>query len=118
MARSIVSVNGLAIREPTNLGFEFYNLTKSGRLASGKMTIELVAQKRKFTFMYEVISGPQLDQIKAAIYSPSAMFFPLVYLENDVHKTCIVYSGALKALPWRKEGLWYWKNVTFDLIEQ
>jgi len=115
--RIIKTVNGITIKQPTTLGFEFYNLTKSGRVASGKMTGEIIAQKRKFTLAYDVLSGPQFEDIMTACGS-TKMFLPLVYIDNGVEKTAIVYSGAIKRRRFRTDGIWYWSNVTFDLIEQ
>jgi hypothetical protein len=114
---STLTINGLTVKKPTEQGYERYNLTKSGRVASGKMTMELVAKKRKFTFSYDCISGPDLDIILTAIDS-DAMFFPLQYEENNIVKTCTVYAGGIKYKKYRTDGIWYWKDLTFDLIEQ
>lgn len=113
----VISIAGITVRQPSSLGFESYNLTKSGRVASGKMTGEIIAKKRKFTFSYDIMSGRELDTIKSAIDGDN-FFFEFRYYENDVEKSAIVYSGAIKRDRWRTDAGWYWKNVTFDLIEQ
>lgn len=115
--RMVVSINGVSVKQPTDFSIERYDLTKSGRVASGKMTMELVAKKRKFLFSYEVMSGTDLDKIRSAI-DTEKMFFPLVYIENGVEYHVQVYRGALKYRRFRTDGVWYWKNVQFDLIEQ
>jgi hypothetical protein len=117
MGAVVKSVNGIVIKEPTDFEIERYNLTKSGRLANGDMTIDLVAKKRKFKFAYEVVSGPQLDKIREAIDS-NTMIFPLVFVENGIEYTAQVYAGAPKYRKFRTDGVWYWKNLTFDLIEK
>lgn len=113
----VVSLGGVAIKQPTDLEIELYDLTKSGRLGSGKMVIDIIAKKRKFNFTYEVLSGAELEKIKSVIDSMNP-FVTLVYIENGVQKSAVVYRGALKYRRFRTDGVWYWKNVTFSLIEQ
>lgn len=111
-------LNGVSIKEPTTLGIEKYRLTKSGRVASGKMTMDHIARKRKFTFSYDVISSVDLDKILAIIDNDTSVFYTFSYNENNVAKSAIVYAGAIKGTKFRTGSIWYWKNVTFDLIEQ
>lgn len=118
MAYMVESIRGVVVKQPSDLSLETYNLTKSGRVASGKMTMEIIAKKRKFLFTYEVLSGPEFDKIRNAIDHPDHAFFDLVYRDNNVQKRARVYAGAIKARRFRTDGIWYWKNVSFDLIEQ
>lgn len=119
MTRFVNTLGGLDIKQPKPGGFgiEKYDLTKSGRVASGKMKIEIIAKKRKFTFNYDVISGAHWDQILSIVDS-NTPFFVLNYTENGVVKSATCYAGAKKAILFRTDGGWYWKNATFDLIEQ
>lgn len=114
----LLKLGGKTIKRPSGFDIEKYNLTKSGRVASGKMVMELIAKKRKFLFSYEVISGVSLETLLSVI-DTDAMFFKLEYTENsDDVKEAMVYVGSIKAKNFRTDGIWYWKNVTFDLIEQ
>ncbi|MNB67610.1 hypothetical protein D3C75_140990 [compost metagenome] len=115
---SLLKVNGETVVPPTDFGYEYYNLTKSGRVASGKMTMEIVAQKRKFSFSYASMSGATMAQIKRLIFNPAIPFFSLEYADESGPQVAIVYSGAIKATRFRTEMGWYYKSVTFDLIEQ
>ncbi|MMZ45711.1 hypothetical protein D3C75_232990 [compost metagenome] len=119
MAKSELWIDGVKIKHPGegNFGQESYNLTKSGRVASGKMTIDLVAKKRKFTFRYEVISSIDLKVILNLI-DGNKMFFKLTYIEDNVTRDCTVYAGAIKKQLKRTGSVWYYVDVTFDLIEQ
>ena len=114
---SVMKLDGVQIKKPTEFEIERFNLTKSGRVASGKMKIELIAKKRKFYFSYEVISSTDLIPI-INIVDGTKMFFPIEYEENNIIKTATVYAGALKTPKLREGSKWYWRNVTFDLIEQ
>lgn len=112
-----ITLGGISIKQPTKFDIEKYNLTKSGRVASGLMKMEIIAKKRKFLFQYDVISGTDLDTILGVIDTNTA-FFTIGYKENEVAKTATVYSGAISATRFRTDGKWYWKDVKFDLIEQ
>lgn len=114
----IRSIDGVVVKQPSELGLETYNLTKSGRVASGKMTMDLVAKKRKFLFKYDVMSGDEYDLLTSVIDS-NQMFFNLIYEDNGRVRSCIVYAGAIKRDRFRTGANdWYFKNVAFDLIEQ
>ncbi|MNT64553.1 hypothetical protein D3C71_234990 [compost metagenome] len=112
-------ISGEPIKPPSDFNYEYYNLTKSGRVASGKMTMEIVAQKRKFSFSYAVMAGADMAKLKSLIFNASVPFFTLEYDDESGPNVAVVYSGAIKATRFRTGGMgWYYKNVTFDLIEQ
>lgn len=117
----VIKINGTPIKQPSDFKIERYNLTKSGRVASGAMTMELVAKKRKFFFTYQVISGKDFQDILNLI-DGEEMFFDFEYEENGVIKTAVCYVGAIPSTKFRvQKGTindWYWKDVNFDIIEQ
>lgn len=112
-------IDNTVIKSPTSFGVEKYRLTKSGRLACGDMTMEYLdhSKKRKFQFGYSVLSGIWVTTIESLIYD-GPVFFTLEFPENGVQKTAMVYSGAIKKDRFRCDGVWYWKDVSFALIEQ
>jgi len=111
------TINGTTIKNPTEFTIQKFKLTKAGRVASGKMTMDVIAKKRKFSFVYDVLSGRDLETITGILYNDDA-FYTLGYEENGEQKTATVYVGAINAQKYRADGVWYWKDVTFDLIEQ
>lgn len=114
----LVSLAGVTtLKQPKDISFEWFDLSKSGRATSGMMAIDIIAKKKKFSLSYEVISGPQLEAILAIVDSWDP-FYEFVYKQNGVQKTVTVYSGAKKAQKFRTDGVWYWKGFAFDLIEQ
>jgi len=113
----VLTIGGIEVQSPTNFQIEKYNITKAGRVATGDMTLEYIAGKRKFIFEYNSIRGDYLDIILDIIYTPT-MFFTLTYKENDVVKSATVYAGAVKSEQFRTDGSWVWKNVSFSLIEK
>jgi hypothetical protein len=118
MSGMVTSIAGRPIRQPSDFAISRYNITKSGRTASGNMVMDLVAKKRKFFFTYEVLQGKDLEVILSAIDS-DAMFFTLDYVENNVSKSAVVYVGEINYKRFRTfDNGWYWKDVTFNLIER
>lgn len=114
---SLIKLNGVEIKTPDQFSISRFNLTKSGRTANGMMTMDLVAKKRKFNIGYTVISGKELNKI-LDIIDTDEMFFTIEYQESGVTKTATVYVGEIPTELFRTDGVWYWKNVTFSLIEQ
>ena len=114
----VLKLGGIVIKQPKDFDIEKYNITKSGRVASGKMVMDLIAKKRKFLFAYDIISGTALTSILSVIDTDN-VFFKIEYTENSNEvKEATVYVGSIKAKKFRTDGVWYWKNVAFDLIEQ
>lgn len=120
----ILKLAGVDIKQPKKEGFKMsrYNLTKSGRVANGDMTMELIAKKRKFFFEYDVISGADMEKIMAII-DGTAMFFSITYEENGQVKSAQVYVGEIGQQYFRVADKttptgWYWKDFTFNLIER
>lgn len=114
-----LTIDSTSIAEPQKFEIERYALTKAGRVASGKMTLELVAWKRKFNLTYEVITGANLDTILDLLVT-TTMFHTLAYPEADgTTSSATVYVGAIKGEFWRNAGSnRIFRDVTFSLIEQ
>ncbi len=106
----------IKIKVPNGFNIQRYNLTKSGRIANGDMTMDFIAKKRKFLFSYESISKKDFNDI-LNIVDTTTMFFEIQYVENDVTKTATVYAGHIPSERFRTDMGWYWKDVNFDLIE-
>jgi hypothetical protein len=113
----ILTLNGRTIKQPTSFRIEKYNLTKAGRTSDGTMHLDFIAAKRKFYFEYEVLAGDELDTILDVI-GGTTMFFDITYKDNNVNYSATVYVGAISKKQFRTDGVWYWKDVSFDLIEQ
>lgn len=113
----MIWVNGTKLKTPPICNLERYNLTKSGRVASGKMTMELIAKKRKLLLEYDIISGKDMQTILKLIDS-DAMFFKVDYDLPEGKGTMTCYVGAIPASYFRRSSGWYWRDVNFSLIEQ
>lgn len=114
----LLKLGGVEIKRPTKFVISKYTVTAHmGRVASGLMTGDYVAQKKTFHFEYEAIRGDHLNTILDIIYTPN-LFFAIQYSENGVVKNASVYAGHIPQELYRTDGLWTWTNVVFDLIEQ
>lgn len=115
-------IGGTVVATPHDMPIEKFNLTKSGRVASGKMTMDIIAQKRKLTCRYNAIREDDLKVILGKIYDPAAPFFSVTFDDavDGGTTTITAYSGAIKGQPFRQDtdGVWIWKDVEFALIEQ
>ena len=116
----VITLASQSIKQPKpgDFGIERYSLTKAGRVASGLMTMDLIAKKKKFTLKYEILKGADLKTL-ADIVDGTTMFFDITYLDdNGTAQTKTVYAGALKYTNFRSDEGWYWVDIQFDLIEQ
>jgi hypothetical protein len=114
---SPIKINGQHIKQPSEASIGRFNLTKSGRVASGKMTMDLVAKKRRIDISYKVIAGHEMRQILDLI-DGDTMFFTVEWEEEDGWKSMKAYVGEIPTTYFRREMGWYWTNVQFALIEQ
>ena len=116
----LITLAGTTIKalDPGNFGIEKYKLTEAGRTSDGTMHIDLIAKKKKYTFKYDVLSGNDLKTI-ADIVDGDTMFFEITYIDdNGTQGSATVYSGALKYNSFRSDQGYYWRDVTFDLIQK
>lgn len=111
-------IDGVPIKTPSTFKKSRYVLTKSGRLANGKMTADIVARKRKFFFTYDAIDAPDAENILDLIWNSGKFFFELQYVENNQVKKANVYAGEIPYDLHRTGDVWVWKNFNFNLIEQ
>lgn len=116
--KSAYKINGTRIKRPSGFKIERYNVTNLQRLANADMSGDLIAKKRKFYFTYDAISAKDLNTILNAIWETESLFFTLSYVENNIEKKAIVYSGSIPSDLYRTGDNWVWKNVTFNLIEK
>lgn len=112
-------INGVGIPNPTTFKIERYKVTNLTRLASAKMTGNLIARKHKYFFTYDALAARDLNRILDALWYAAGMFYTLEYRENNIVKTAKIYPGAIPTeLHSAHSASWVWKGVNFDLIEQ
>lgn len=117
--RNNLKIDGVTIKTPPQFKVELYRITKSARSASGLMNMELIAKKRKFYLTYDSIDGSDLNIILDRIWETDAVFYNFSYVEDNVTKTAVVYTGDIpKELHRTDDANWVWKGVEIHLIER
>jgi len=113
-----IKINDTAIKAPSACSIQKFSITKSARMLNGTMCMDLVAKKVKLLLVYDVIGGDELKQIEDIVYG-SEMFFTVDYNDlNGVAQSKTMYVGDIEYDRFRTEGVWYWRNLKFNLIEQ
>lgn len=123
MAFSGFYIDGTKIKDPNEFSVEYYTLTQSTRIANGDMTMDFVANKRKYEFKWNAITSAQLDDIIDLLWTnlpvTKQCFHTLTYSDDRGPQSAIVYAGAIPHKLHRGDGTtWVWKDVTLSLIEQ
>lgn len=116
----ILQINGVTIKNPTKWKIERYNLTKSGRVATGDMVMDIVAKKLKFFLEYKYMTGDELKKVTELLFGDNP-FVTLTYEEHDEIKTATVYAGPLSQELFRRATIGdhtYWVGIQFNLIQQ
>lgn len=116
--KSSYKINGVTIKRPSDFKTEFYRVTKSNRTASGKMVMDHIARKRKFFLSFSVLSAAELQEILNIIWETTNVFFTFEYIEDNVWKSATCYVGPISKTLLRTGGVWFWKDVTMNFIEQ
>lgn len=111
-------IDGVTIKRPHSFKTEFYNITKSNRLANGDMSMDLIAQKRKFYFTWDAIDANDAKTILDLLWYSKKVFYTLTYVEDNITKTAVVYTGSIPKELHMSGDVWVWKNFSFNLIER
>ena len=114
-----VTINGTQIKTPTELKVGVFRLSKSERLASGKMAMEIIAIKRRLDMTWAIISDTDLRQIMSIL--DAGVFYTVAYPDpkNGESATITAYAGDINQSAWQRlAGTRYWKDVSLSLVEQ
>ena len=113
-------IDGTAIENPSAFKISRYRITKSNRIADGSMSMELVANKRKFFFTYDSINEEEMNNILDCIWNTDEVVYELRYWYNNEWNTATVYAGEIPSemkKAWKNHKI-IWKNFNFNLIEK
>lgn len=114
----MLKIAGVSVKAPTELKIGRFDLTKSGRTASGKMMMEIIATKRRVDVVWKMLKDSELQQILDLI-TANKPFFSLEYPDAGGTKTMTCYAGDIVTSLWHtKNGIRYWEEVSIPFIEQ
>jgi hypothetical protein len=114
----MLKIAGITIKAPTELKVGRFDLSKSGRTASGKMMMELIATKRRVDVVWKMLTDSELEKIIDTI-TANKPFFTLTYPDAGGTKSMTCYAGDIITSLWHtKNGVRYWEEVSIGFIEQ
>ncbi len=114
----MLKIAGTTVKTPTELKIGRFDLSKSGRTASGKMVMEVIATKRRVDVVWKMIKDSELQTIIDTI-TANKPFFSLTYPDAGGTKTMTCYAGDIVTSLWHtKNGVRYWEEVSIAFIEQ
>ena len=114
----MLKIAGTTVKAPTELKIGRFDLTKSGRTASGKMVMDVIATKRRVDVVWKMIKDSELQTIINTI-TANKPFFSLEYPDAGGTKTMTCYAGDIVTSLWHtKNGVRYWEEVSIGFIEQ
>jgi len=114
----VLKIAGVSVKAPTDLKIGRFDLTKSGRTASGKMVMELIATKKRVDITWKMLPDNELQKIIDTI-TANKPFFSLEYPDAGGTKTMTCYAGDVVTSLWHtKNGIRYWEEVSIPFIEQ
>ena len=114
----MLKIAGVSVKAPTDLKIGRFDLSKSGRTASGKMVMEIIATKRRVDVVWKMLTDTELEKIIDTI-TANKPFFTLTYPDTGGSKTMTCYAGDIVTSLWHtKNGIRYWEEVSIPFIEQ
>ena len=114
----MLKIAGVTVKAPSELKVGRFDLTKSNRTASGCMTMELIATKRRVDCVWRMVPDNELQKIIDTI-TANKPFFSLEYPDAGGTKTMTCYAGDIVTSLWHtKNGVRFWEDVQISFIEQ
>jgi len=116
----VFRIAGVQVKTPAlPLKFGRFNLTKSNRVASGKMKMEIIRKNvRRIDVTWKMLEDSEFKKILDLI-DANEPFFTLEYPDVGGQKTMRCYRGDINYSMWFiKNGIRYWEEVSIPFIEQ
>lgn len=114
-----LSIDNVQCKTPTKLKVGTFRITKSERTASGLMTMEITAVKRRLDLSYAHIKDTDLKQIQDLL--ESKVFHNITYPDpkNGESASITAYLGDTGQEPGQRiGGTRYWQDVSIALVER
>lgn len=116
----IIKANNVVLPSPVEISTtdEIIWSSNTGRsTASGKMLGDVIAEKETFSIKWGVLTKAEQQKIKNNLKSG---FYPVSFIFDDETVTLSVYRGTITSvsLGYVGDGIYYYKSVTCDIIEQ
>lgn len=114
----MIKINGVEIPTPSEFLVGHQDISKAERNAKGNMIMEIIATKVKLEMSWAYLTQPEAQALFAAV---APTFFNVEYPDpvTGTRRTLNFYKGDRK-IPMLiyKNGVPYWKDVAFNVIER
>lgn len=115
-----IKANNVVLPSPTEISTtdEIIWSSNTGRsTASGKMLGDVIAEKQTFSIKWGVLTKEEQKKIRNSLKSG---FYPVSFMFDDETVTLSAYRGTITstALGYIGDGIFYYKSVSCDIIEQ
>lgn len=117
---TVITANGnVELPAPVSIsvGSEIIWSSNTGRISSGKMVGDVIAEKEKLSVSWGILTKEEFVQIKNAL---TAGFWPLkINLDGDEYQIDS-YRGTLNRVPMGmlSDGHYYYRSASVELVEQ
>lgn len=115
----MLKLNGILVRQPRSMSVGVGDLDdKTTRTASGSLTRDRIAVKRKLTLSWSALTSAELSEILEAV---SSVFFQVTYPDPQTGtiQTKTFYVGDRTAAVYTyNDGVVLWENLNMNLIER
>ncbi|MEY8001211.1 DUF6711 family protein [Clostridium sp. Mt-5] len=114
----MLKINGVELPDPSTYNPSIQDISNAQRNARGEMILERIATKRKLSLSWAFLSGTDTLQLLSLV---SSTFFSVEYIDpqDGGLKSGTFYSGdrTMTGIMY-KDGIMYYKDVKFDIIER
>lgn len=114
----MIQIAGITIATPSEFNIGRFYLSKSARSASGRMNMDIIAEKRRVDCKWAGLRDSQLQQI-LTLLDTHKPFFTFTYPDTNGNQIMTCYAGD------RVSGLWdttgaekIWEEVSISFIER
>lgn len=100
-----------------SIGSEIIWSSNTGRISTGKMIGDVIAEKEKLSITWGILAKSEYDTIKNSI---KAGFWPLIINVDGEPYTINAYRGTLTRVPMGQlgDGNYYYRSATVEIVEQ
>jgi hypothetical protein len=115
----VITIDGTPIKSPHDYKVSIYRLSKSGRLSSGLMVMDIVAKKRRLDLKWLSIKGSDLNNLITLLDANT--FYTVSYpdpVNPTGQSTMTAYVGDISQVLFYSDNNRVWKDVSIALIER
>ena len=115
----MITIAGVKVANPADVKIGRFDLTKSGRVATGKMVMDVIrAGVRRVDVSWSYLTDDELKTI-LDVLAANKPFFSFRYLDAGGPQTMTAYAGDIVTGIWHEvNGIRHWKEVSIAFIEQ